>query len=148
MAWCFSTRASVATVLTTHPCVSRCLRVNVHAIIHALNWKLICVWPQMFIKWWWQNGWPFADDIFNRIFLNENCCVLIQISLKFVPKVPIDNNPALVIWVTDFAGCRWKLASFCLNGLTNYGLYWPTYDDIDLVNIGSGNVPCLMAPSH
>ena len=29
MAWCFSTRASVATVLTTHPCVSRCLRVNV-----------------------------------------------------------------------------------------------------------------------
>ena len=28
MAWCFSIRASVATVLTTHPCVSRCLRVN------------------------------------------------------------------------------------------------------------------------
>ena len=28
MAWCFSTRASVATVLTTHPCVSRCLWVK------------------------------------------------------------------------------------------------------------------------
>ena len=28
MAWCFSIRASVAMVLTTHPCVSRCLRVN------------------------------------------------------------------------------------------------------------------------
>ena len=28
MAWCFSTRASVATALTTHPCVSRCLRVK------------------------------------------------------------------------------------------------------------------------
>ena len=28
MVWCFSTRASVATVLTTHPCVSRCLRVK------------------------------------------------------------------------------------------------------------------------
>ena len=28
MAWCFSTRVSVATVLTTHPCVSRCLRVK------------------------------------------------------------------------------------------------------------------------
>ena len=28
MAWCFSTRTSVATVLTTHPCVSRCLRVK------------------------------------------------------------------------------------------------------------------------
>ena len=31
MAWCFSTRASVATVLTTHPCVSRCLRVKIKA---------------------------------------------------------------------------------------------------------------------
>ena len=28
MAWCFSTRASVATVLTMHPCVSQCLGVN------------------------------------------------------------------------------------------------------------------------
>ena len=28
MAWCFSTKASVATVLTMHPCISRCLRVN------------------------------------------------------------------------------------------------------------------------
>ena len=28
MAWCFCTRASVATVLITHPCVSSCLRVN------------------------------------------------------------------------------------------------------------------------
>ena len=28
MTWCCSTRASVATVLTTHPCVSWCLRVN------------------------------------------------------------------------------------------------------------------------
>ena len=28
MTWCFSTRALVATVLTMHPCVSLCLRVN------------------------------------------------------------------------------------------------------------------------
>ena len=28
MAWCVSSRASVATVLTTHPCVSQCLRAN------------------------------------------------------------------------------------------------------------------------
>ena len=37
-----------------------------------------------------------ADNIFKRIFLNENDKILIQISLKFVPKGPIDNNPALV----------------------------------------------------
>ena len=35
MAWCFSTRASVATVLTTHPCVSRCLRVKI--ISHGMS---------------------------------------------------------------------------------------------------------------
>ena len=37
-----------------------------------------------------------ADDIFKRIFLNENVRILIQISLKFVPKGSIDNKPALV----------------------------------------------------
>ena len=38
----------------------------------------------------------FADDIFKCIFLNENVGVLLKISLKFVPKVWIDNIPALV----------------------------------------------------
>ena len=37
-----------------------------------------------------------ADDIFNCIFLNENVWIAIKISLKFVPKGPFDNNPALV----------------------------------------------------
>ena len=36
-----------------------------------------------------------ADDIFKRIFLNENIRISIQISLKFIPKVPIDNKSAL-----------------------------------------------------
>ena len=38
----------------------------------------------------------FADDIFKCIFLNENVSVAIKISLKFVPKGPISNIPALV----------------------------------------------------
>ena len=37
-----------------------------------------------------------ADDIFKCIFLNENDRIPIQISLKFVPRGPIDNKPALV----------------------------------------------------
>ena len=44
-----------------------------------------------------------ADDIFKWIFLNENDRIPIQISLKFVPKSPIDNKPALVQVV---AWCR------------------------------------------
>ena len=43
-----------------------------------------------------QNGRHFADDTFKRIFLNENVGISIKISLKFVPKGPISNIPALV----------------------------------------------------
>ena len=43
-----------------------------------------------------QNGRHFADDIFTCILVNEKICILIKISLKFVPKCPINNNEALV----------------------------------------------------
>ena len=43
-----------------------------------------------------QNGHHFADDIFKCISLNEKLWVLIKISLKFVSKSPINNDPALV----------------------------------------------------
>ena len=43
-----------------------------------------------------QNGRRFADDTFKHIFLNENVRISIKISLKFVPRGPINNNPALV----------------------------------------------------
>ena len=43
-----------------------------------------------------QNGRRFADDTFKCIFLNGNVRISIKISLKFVPKGPINNNPALV----------------------------------------------------
>ena len=47
-----------------------------------------------------QDGRHFADDIFTCIFFNENCCILIKFSLKYVRKGPIDNNRALVqIWL-------------------------------------------------
>ena len=42
------------------------------------------------------NGRHFADDTFKRIFVNENVRILIEISLKFVPKDPMNNIPALV----------------------------------------------------
>ena len=43
-----------------------------------------------------QKGRHIADNIFKCIFFNENVWILIEISLKFVPKGPINNNPALV----------------------------------------------------
>ena len=60
----------------------------------------------MYKQWliWWpfntlrsrQYGRHFAADIFKCIFLNENVSIAIKISLKFVPKGPIYNIPALV----------------------------------------------------
>ena len=57
-----------------------------------------------------QNGRPFPDDNFRRIFLNKMYEFSIEISLKFVPNDPINNIPALVqimawqqaiIWTND-----------------------------------------------
>ena len=41
-----------------------------------------------------QNGHHFADDIFKYIFMNANNCILIGVSLKFVPGGPIENTSA------------------------------------------------------
>ena len=38
----------------------------------------------------------FGDNIFKCIFLNEEVGIFIQMSLKFVPKVPINHQSALV----------------------------------------------------
>ena len=43
-----------------------------------------------------QHDCHFVVNIFKQIFLNENCCILIKISLKFVDKGIINNRPALV----------------------------------------------------
>ena len=43
-----------------------------------------------------QDGRYFADDVLKCIFLNENVWISLKIPLKFVPKGPINNIPALV----------------------------------------------------
>ena len=55
------------------------------------------LWIQ-FINTWRprQNGRHFADNIFKYLFLNEKEWISIKIPLKFVPKGPINNIPALV----------------------------------------------------
>ena len=42
-----------------------------------------------------QNGRHFADESFRWVFMNEKFCILIRISLKVIPKGPIEDNPAL-----------------------------------------------------
>ena len=50
-----------------------------------------------------QDGRHFADDIFKYIFVNENVWISLKISLKSVPKIRINNIPALVLIM---AWCR------------------------------------------
>ena len=52
-----------------------------------------------------QNGRHSPDGIFKCIFFNENCNILMKISLKFVPQCPINNIPALV-----------NIMAFCRSG--------------------------------
>ena len=43
-----------------------------------------------------------ADNIFKCISLNEKLYILIKISLKFVPKGPIDYNHITIIYHTIY----------------------------------------------
>ena len=78
MAWCFSfsTRASVATVVTTHQSISRCLRVNISYDINAVTralWHPKSPATQLFLQlqvWLIFTGnlkafhhWPFVKGI-------------------------------------------------------------------------------------
>ena len=52
-----------------------------------------------------------ADNIFSCIFLNESDRILIQISLKYVPRSHLDNKPTLVqvmAWRRTGAAVHWR----------------------------------------
>ena len=75
---------------------------TVHLHLVRLHW-IKCIWYDFMIfslnintLRLRQNGRHFADYMFKWIFLNENIWILLKISLKFVPKVWINNIPALV----------------------------------------------------
>ena len=42
--------------------------------------------------WHEHYGCHLADKISKRIFLNENVCILVQISLMFITWGPVDNK--------------------------------------------------------
>ena len=103
MAWYISTRTSVATVLNTTlvcPAVSGLIRLW----ISSWKYQLISFvtgtisYYQMGVNTLRprQNRRHFPNNIFRCIFMNQNVWISIKISLKFVPKAPINNISALV----------------------------------------------------
>ena len=73
-----------------------------------------------------QNGCHFPN-IFKWIFLNENVWVSINMSLKFVPKGPVSNIPALVqiiawCWLGDRPLSEPMMVSLMMRVYTSLGL--------------------------
>ena len=65
----------------------------------GMYWCLLLAWSRVVwlnTLWPRQNGSHFPDEINKLIFLNESVWISIKISLKFVPRDPINNIPALV----------------------------------------------------
>ena len=67
-----------------------------HVDLMFWHWRTRGCTPSLITLRSRQNGRHFADDILKCIFLNENVSIPITISLKIVPKGPINNIPALV----------------------------------------------------
>ena len=105
----------------------------------------------------------FADNIFKSIFLNKNGRILIQISLKFVPRSSNDNKSALVqvmAWrqtgdkplseqmltqFTDAYTCIWSSRGRWVNSLGPSDAIWRQRSGSPLAQVMAC---CLTAPSH
>ena len=92
-----------------------------------------------------QNGRHFAEDIIICSFLNENFDILIQISLKFFSKCPIDSMPLLLNQVVD-----WRKAVFSINddflsiGASETSLELESNKYVFFQEHAFGNVVCKM----
>ena len=85
---CCNKLDAILSLLWRGLCVPRCVVMVSSA---ALQWDFDICWLTHLPLW--SNGCHFS---LRCIFVNENLCISTKISLKFVPKGPIDNILALV----------------------------------------------------
>ena len=106
---CIKMNLSIHLSLCTYIVGNQCFFVIISVVLIRFRWNLVHALPRPNLGWLQisasqlfntlrprQNGRRFAADTFKRIFLNENVLIPVKISLKFVPKGPINNTPALV----------------------------------------------------
>ena len=55
----------------------------------SFHWRINTLRPR-------QNGRHFGEDTLKRIFFNEKVRILLKVSLKLVPRGPINNSPSLI----------------------------------------------------
>ena len=89
-----------------------------------------------------QNGRHFAGDILKCIFLNENTWISIKISLKFVPRGPINKLPALVrIMAWRRSGDKPLSEPMVVSLLTHICVTRPQW-------VKNSNTPCNLGNTH
>ena len=94
--------------------ISKRMLVSLHKIINRLR-------PR-------QNGRHFAVDVFKYISLNENVWILLKISLKCVPKGPINNIPSLFqVMVWRRPGDKQLSEPMMVSLLTHIFVAWPQW---------------------
>ena len=121
------TRISNSWLITSH-----CL-LWVQLLIHILNLMLVTLISAFNTLKLRQNGRHLPDDIFKCIFLSENVWISINISLKFVPKGPINTIPALVqIMAWRCLGDKPLSESMLVNLLTHICVTRPQWIKEDL----------------
>ena len=81
-----------------------------------------------------QNGRQFSDDVFKHIFLNEDYCILIEISFKFVSHGPFNTILSLVqIMAWHRSGNKHYLNHWWLNLMTHICITQPQWGKNDSV---------------
>ena len=96
-----------------------------------------------------RNRRHFADNIFKCIFENENERISPRISLKFVPKVGINNIPALVqIMAWRRPGDKSLSEPMMVSLLTHICVTWPQWVKCYNMGYGTGALWDLCDGSH
>ena len=96
-----------------------------------------------------QNGRHFSDDTFKCIFLNENVLIPNEISLKFVPKGPINNIPALVqIMTWHWPGNKLLSESMMIKLLTHVCVTRPQWVEVFIIDQNDSSSVNKITSSH
>ena len=102
---------------------------------YASCWTICSIFNTLRPK---QNGRHCSDDIFKCIFFNENAWISIKISLKFVPKGPINKIPALVqIMAWRWSGDKPLSEPMMVNSLTHICVTRPQWVKAHGMRFGS-----------
>ena len=78
--------------------LSKCRSLHYMCSQHSLGiWYVPCGQPIVLTHWGWDKMAAVPQTaLSNAFFLNENVRISIKMSLKFVPKRTINNNPAFI----------------------------------------------------